>query len=316
MASFKTSSLALVGAFAASALAHGTVPEFATDGERHGGFLLNYFYEKQNGGTPPSIAAWSAENLDNGFVDGTSYQSSDINCHKNAAPGAETVTVAAGGTVDFFWSEWPESHFGPVFTYVARCDGDCAAADKDALKWVKIDEAGINTETQVWAATDLINNNNTWTTTVPADLAAGNYVFRHEIIAMHGAGETNGAQNYPQCFNIAVTGSGTAQPEGVLGTELYTADHPGIKFNPYTTITSYDIPGPALFGSGGNVTTTPVPAHAPVPSPAPPANPGNGTETAPTPAPVEEEPEECPAAARRRARRARHARRHARDLKQ
>ncbi|CRK34082.1 hypothetical protein BN1708_019394, partial [Verticillium longisporum] len=132
---------------------------------------------------------------------------------------------------------------GPVFTYVANCGGDCSAADKATLEWVKIDEAGYNAETKKWAATDLIANNNTWTTTVPATLAAGNYVFRHEIIAMHGAGAVNGAQNYPQCINIAVTGSGTDSPTGVVATKLYTAEDPGIHFEPYGDVSGYKIPG-------------------------------------------------------------------------
>lgn len=34
--------------------------------------------------------------------------------------------------------------------------------------------------------------------TVPQHLAPGNYVLRHEIIALHAAGQANGAQNYPQ----------------------------------------------------------------------------------------------------------------------
>ncbi|VUC26942.1 unnamed protein product [Clonostachys rosea] len=246
-------SVSLLGAFAASALAHGTVPNFRVDGVAHGGFLLDYYYAKVNGQAVPKVAGWYAENLDNGFVAPDAYQTSDINCHKNAAPGEASVQVAAGGTVDFLWSAWPDSHKGPVFTYVAKCDADCTSADKDTLKWVKIDEAGIDLTTQVWAAQDLIANNNTWTTTVPSTLAPGNYVFRHEIIAMHGAGSENGAQNYPQCFNIEITGSGTDNPEGVLGTELYTADHPGILFNPYTTLTSYEMPGPALYG-GSNST--------------------------------------------------------------
>ncbi|KAH6689773.1 family 61 glycosyl hydrolase [Plectosphaerella plurivora] len=311
MASFKTSSIALLGAFAAKALAHGTVTGFATDGQAQEGYKLEYYYQKLNGGTPPSIAAWSAENLDNGFVDGTGYQSVDINCHIKSAPGAETVSVAAGGTVDFQWSAWPESHFGPVFTYVAKCAADCADADPATLKWVKIDEAGYDVDTKTWAATDLIKNSNKWTTTVPSTLAAGNYVFRHEIIAMHGAGSLNGAQNYPQCFNIAITGSGTENPEGVLGTELYTNTHPGIQFNPYGTITSYDIPGPALFGTGGSGGAAPTTPTTPAPGAE-----SSAPSTPVTPAPpVEEEPAECPVAARRRARRAaRAARRHSRDL--
>ncbi|KAH6647294.1 glycosyl hydrolase family 61-domain-containing protein [Truncatella angustata] len=255
--SFKPS-LALVGAFAAKALAHGTVSGFVTDGTYNQGFLLDYYYEKINSGSFPDIAAWYAEDTDNGFVSPSAYGTSDINCHINSEPGALTSSVAAGGTVDFQWTTWPHG-IGPVLTYVAACGGDCSAADKTTLEWVKIDESGYDSSTSTWAAQTLIDNNSTWTTTVPSTLAAGNYVFRHEIIALHGAGSADGAQNYPQCFNIAITGSGTDSPSGTLGTALYKEDDAGILFNPYAATIEYTIPGPALYtgGSGsGSATTT------------------------------------------------------------
>ncbi|CAI4214066.1 unnamed protein product [Parascedosporium putredinis] len=204
--------LFLAGTFAATALAHGTVTGFVTDGKYNGGFLLNYYYAKQNNQPVPDTAGWYAENLDNGFVEPNSYGSPDIICHKNASPGNIAASVAAGGTIEFQWTDWPESHIGPVITYVANCGGDCTSADKAALKWVKIEEAGYDASTKSWAAIDLIANNNTWVT---------------KIIALHGAGSANGAQNYPQCMNIEITGSGTDNPVGVLGTELYSADEPG-----------------------------------------------------------------------------------------
>jgi cellulase len=236
----------LVAAFAAGVLAHGTVPNFKTDGTSQGGFLLDYYYMIQNGQTPPKVAGWYAENLDIGFVEPNKYGTADIICHKNSKPGEATAKVKAGGTVDFLWTDWPHG-YGPVLTYVAKCSGSCTTVDKTSLRWVKIDEAGINYDTQKWASQDLIDRNNTWTTTVPASLAPGQYVFRHEIIALHGAASANGAQNYPQCFNIEVTGSGTANPTGVAATSFYYATDPGILMNPYTTITDYKIPGPALW---------------------------------------------------------------------
>lgn len=257
--SFSKSSLALTAAFAAKALAHGTVSGFVTDGTYNQGFLLDYYYEKANSGSFPDIAAWYAEDLDNGFVSPSAYGTSDINCHINSEPGALTSTVAAGGTVDFQWTTWPHG-IGPVLTYVAACDGDCSAADKTTLEWVKIDESGYDSSTSTWAAQALIDNNSTWTTTVPSTLAAGNYVFRHEIIALHGAGSEDGAQNYPQCVNIAITGSGTDSPSGTLGTALYSADDAGILFDPYAATIDYTIPGPALYtggsGSGSAASTT------------------------------------------------------------
>ncbi|KAM0197877.1 hypothetical protein ACHAPA_006422 [Fusarium lateritium] len=266
--SFKVAAATLVGAFASAALAHGTVTGIKVDGVYQPGYSLDSYYLAQNGGKIPDIAAWSAENLDNGFVPPSDFGTSDIACHKKAAPGTKSLSVKAGGSVEFQWSAWPESHIGPVLTYVAKCSGKCTEADPATLKWVKIDAAGLD---GTWAAADLIKNNNTWTSTVPETLAAGSYVFRHEIIALHGAGSKDGAQNYPQCFNIDITGSGTDNPEGTLTTELYTDSEPGILFDPYKGSTKYEIPGPALYGSGSGS------------QPVIPGTPSNGTISTPTP---------------------------------
>ncbi|KAF2792418.1 lytic polysaccharide monooxygenase [Melanomma pulvis-pyrius CBS 109.77] len=273
------SKLITLGAFASTALAHGTVTGFVTDGTYNGGFKLDYYYMKVNGQTPPATAGWYAENLDNGFVEPNSYGAADIICHKNAVAATSTASVKAGGTVDFQWSAWPESHIGPVITYIAPCNGDCSAVDKSTLKFTKIAADGYDVATKTWAAVAMIANNNTASVTVPSSIKAGNYVFRHEIIALHGAGSENGAQNYPQCVNIEITGSGTEEPAGVLGTELYTTTEAGILFNPYTTITSYEIPGPALFGAGTETTPTPVATSTTVPTAtaAPPAPTATGT---------------------------------------
>jgi cellulase len=73
-------------------------------------------------------------------------------------------------------------------------------------------------------------------------------VIRHEIIALHGAQNANGAQLYMQCLNLKVGGSGTVAPtSGVPGTSLYTPTMAGILFNLYTSFSSYPIPGPALW---------------------------------------------------------------------
>lgn len=47
-------------------------------------------------------------------------------------------------------------------------------------------------------------NNFTASATIPSDIASGSYVLRHEIIALHGAGTEDGAQNYPQCKRFSV----------------------------------------------------------------------------------------------------------------
>ena len=264
------SKIATVAAFAAGALAHGTVTGVTIDGQFVQGFSLDYYYANQNGQTPPEHAGWYAENLDNGFVEPNSFGEADIICHKAGSPKLSVDTlakVAAGGTIEFNWSAWPESHMGPVITYVAPYTGDVTAVDKTTLKWTKIQEDGYaNGE---WAAVKMIGQNNTWPVTVPETLAAGKYVFRHEIIALHGAGSANGAQNYPQCLNIEVTGSGTETPEGVVGTSLYTVED--VIFNPYAATIDYKIPGPALWTGGSGSGSSPAPS-----------TPGNSTTPTPT----------------------------------
>lgn len=254
----------LVGAVLGSAAlvaGHGYVTGAVVDGTYHGGFIVDtYNYQ-----TPyPDNIGWFEDATDNGFVDGSSYSSSDIICHKDAKNGALSASVKAGGDVELQWTEWPESHHGPVITYLANCDGDCTTVDKTSLKFFKIDEAGLIDDSNVpgtWASDNLISNNNSYTVTIPSSIAAGNYVLRHEIIALHSAGETNGAQNYPQCINLKVTGGGSDSPAGTLGTALYKNTDAGIKVNIYQSLSSYDIPGPALYsgassGSGSSAATT------------------------------------------------------------
>ncbi|OAL04565.1 hypothetical protein IQ06DRAFT_241883, partial [Phaeosphaeriaceae sp. SRC1lsM3a] len=286
---YKTiSSLGAIAALAATATAHGTVTGVTIDGVFTGGFKLDYYYQKGSNNIPEHNG-WYAENLDNGFVEPNAFGTADIICHKNASPEGSSdslAKVAAGGTVEFHWTEWPESHVGPVITYVAPYTGDIASVKKADLKWTKIQADGFaNGE---WAAKKMIGDNNTFPVTVPSALAAGKYVFRHEIIALHSAGDVNGAQNYPQCLNIEVTGSGTTKPEGVAATSLYKADDAGIKFNVYAPSIDYPIPGPPMFGAGsgsgsGSAPSTPTKPATPAASSAAPSS-------APSAAPVENNP--------------------------
>ncbi|KAI4676349.1 uncharacterized protein J4E88_007264 [Alternaria novae-zelandiae] len=307
---YKTvTSLSAIAALAATATAHGIVNGVTIDGVFQQGFSLDYYYAKQNGGQVPEHIGWYAENLDNGFVEPNSFGDADIICHKAASPEGSSDTmakVAAGGTVEFHWSTWPESHVGPVITYVAPYTGDVTAVKKEELKWTKID--GVGYENGEWAAVKMIGQNNTWPVTVPESLAAGKYVFRHEIIALHGGGDVNGAQNYPQCLNIEVTGSGTETPEGVIGTELYTPTDPGILFSPYGANIDYTVPGPPLFGSGSSGSapsngTTPTKPSTPSTAPsassspsAPAASPSTPAASASPIATPEAEPSTAPSA--------------------
>ncbi|OOF98342.1 lytic polysaccharide monooxygenase [Aspergillus carbonarius ITEM 5010] len=235
---------------------HGYVSSIEVDGTTYGGYLVDtYYYESD----PPELIAWSTNATDDGYVSPTNYDSSNIICHRGSSPGALSAPVAPGGTVKMTWNTWPDDHHGPVITYLANCNGPCSDVDKTALQFFKIDAGGLIDDTDIpgtWASDQLIDDSYSRTITIPTDIEAGNYVLRHEIIALHGAEDLDGAQNYPQCINLNVTGSGTATPSGTLGTALYKDTDPGIYVDIWQTISSYTIPGPTLYTAGRTATAT------------------------------------------------------------
>ncbi|KAI9889679.1 MAG: hypothetical protein M1814_005080 [Vezdaea aestivalis] len=239
--------LSLLLASISTTYAHGTVKSFVIDGKQIQGYDVDFApYQK----TAPVVAGWSMPSVkDHGFV--TDVKSPDIICHRGATPGGTYANIAAGAKLTLNWEKnWP--HDGPLLTYMANCNGECEKVDKTQLKFFKIDQLGLVDPRpalpQGWATDKIKASGGSWTVTIPSDIAPGNYVVRHETIALHEAQNNAGAQFYPQCINLAVTGTGTANPIGVAGTSLYNANDPGVKFNMYYPVPkSYSIPGPPLY---------------------------------------------------------------------
>ncbi|KFA46852.1 hypothetical protein S40293_05616 [Stachybotrys chartarum IBT 40293] len=222
---------------AASVKAHGHVQLVIADGVEYPGAVPYNWADDSVG--------WVAQNLDNGFVEPSAFSDPDIVCHRDATPPSNAAVVAAGGSVTLQWNTWPESHHGPVIDYLAAYS---EGADKTSLSFAKIAETGLvsGSNPGVWGSDELMANGNSWTVEIPSDTAPGLYVLRHEIIALHSGSQPNGAQAYPQCINIEVTGGGSTVPSGEPATSFYTADDEGILFNIYGTFDSYPVPGPAL----------------------------------------------------------------------
>lgn len=199
---------------------------------------------------PPKSVGWATTATDLGFERDTEYAAPNIICHRNGTNAQFSAPVTAGSNIDIQWTPWPDSHHGPVITYLASCNGDCSTVDKTTLEFFKIDAVGLIDDSVVpgtWGTDKLIEAGNRWTVKIPATIATGNYVMRHEIIALHSAGQKDGVQNYPQCLNLQVTGGGSDVPTGTPGEKLYTDTDPGILVNIYTTLSSYVIPGPELY---------------------------------------------------------------------
>ncbi|KAL4815029.1 glycosyl hydrolase family 61-domain-containing protein [Aspergillus spinulosporus] len=250
------SRLVSFASFLAAVNAHGYVQNIVVNGVYYSGWEINTYPYMTD---PPVVAAWQMPNS-NGPVDvSNGYTTEDIICNLNATNAAGYVEVAAGDKINLQWSAWPDTHHGPVISYLADCGDDCTTVDKTTLEFFKIDAVGLVDDSTVpgtWGDDELIENNNSWMVEIPSSIAPGNYVLRHEIIALHSAGTEGGAQNYPQCFNLKVTGSGTDSPAGTLGTELYNLDDPGILVNIYTSLSTYVIPGPTLYSGATSIAQT------------------------------------------------------------
>ena len=99
-----------------------------------------------------------------------------------------------------------------MLTYLAQCPGStCTGVDATTVEWFKIDEAGLLSGTigdGYWGAGKMIDQNSSWTTTIPASVPSGNYLIRFETIALHSLP----AQLYPECAQIEITGGGSLQP--------------------------------------------------------------------------------------------------------
>jgi hypothetical protein len=224
------------------ALAHGIVTDIEIDAEWYTSSLV---FEDPYKTPIPERITWSFFGSGNGPV--ADFTTKDIVCNGNASPAALVAEVQAGAEITFYWDTWPESHKGPVMTYLANCGNDCRIVDPAALFYFKIDHAGF--EDGEWISDKIIANNLSYTITIPEDIARGNYLIRHELLALHLATDDLGAQFYPMCANLKISGSGTINPPGVRFPGAYKKDDPGILVNIYNDIETYTIPGPAPYNS-------------------------------------------------------------------
>ncbi|KAG8898756.1 hypothetical protein FRC00_002336 [Tulasnella sp. 408] len=247
-----TSTVAALAGLIATANAHATFQYFWTNASTSTNTCVR---------TPPS-------NSPVGTMDAS------MSCNVNGNTGvAGKCTVAAGSTVSVEMHQQPGdrtctteaiggNHDGPTIIYMAKVSDSSTAAGSTA-SWFKVAQSGLitadaTTQTYYWA-TDAMNDNcGKVTFTIPSSIAPGDYLLRAEVIALHVAGGSGGAQHYMSCFQLTVTGGGSANPAGVSFPGAYSLTDPGILFNMYTSFTTYTIPGPTVYsgGSGGTTTTT------------------------------------------------------------
>ncbi|KIM20926.1 carbohydrate-binding module family 1 protein [Serendipita vermifera MAFF 305830] len=215
------------------------------------------------------------------------FTGSAITCGSGGNNAAAVVApVAAGSSVTFDWGAWtsmhPEPH-SPVMTYahipikdvtpflpvnqiyrfLSQWMRQLQGRNRQCLGEV---EDGYNpTRTLHWAEENIRDGGATghglWTVKMPSTLPNGEYILRHEILGLHRSSELNGAQFYPNCAQIKITGGGNVPlPSGIALPGAYQPTDPGIYLQLYTITPSnstYIIPGgPVLYGPDASGTSS------------------------------------------------------------
>ncbi|KAF9261528.1 cellulose-growth-specific protein [Marasmius fiardii PR-910] len=196
----------------------------------------------------------------------TDATASTVHCNDDGTSpsGQLTATVAAGSQITAYWNQvWPHP-YGPMLVYMAQCPGStCTGVNSRSLKWFKIDQAGLLSGTVgngYWGSGKMIDQNCTWTSTIPSTIPSGAYMIRFETIALHSLP----AQLYPECAQLQVTGGGNVAPSSSILVSFpgaYSNSDPGLTTNLYTqeamSQTTYQIPGPPLYGSSNQPSNPP-----------------------------------------------------------
>jgi hypothetical protein len=178
-----------------------------------------------------------------------------LNCGQNGTVASLVAPTNAGSALTFQWEAgggegWPHNT-GPLMFYLANCgDTACDQFDSTTAKWFKIAQIGLESDEVTWYQQNLMNGQAA-NVTLPSNIAPGNYIVRHEIIALHLANEMGGAEFYPSCSQLNISGTGTGAPtpdELVSFPGAYSDDDPGIYvpdiFN--GPISNYSFPGPPV----------------------------------------------------------------------
>lgn len=146
-------------------------------------------------------------------------------------------------------------HYGPVMVYMSKVE-DAATADGSS-GWFKVYEdswasnpTGGDGGADFWGVKDMNNCCGLVNVPIPADIPAGDYLVRAEVIALHVASGAGGAQFYMSCYQITVSGGGSASPELVNFPGAYDASDPGILVNIHAPLETYIAPGPTVYAGG------------------------------------------------------------------
>ncbi|KAI0821719.1 glycoside hydrolase [Trametes gibbosa] len=223
--------------------AHGYVSQVTIDGKSY------------KGNTPNSNSVKSPIRMIDDVSPVKGATNKYLSCGQNAQKAATVASANPGSKVTFKWvnglgGNWPHN-VGPLMTYMASCgSAGCTQFDSSKARWFKIAQAG-QTSTGAWAQAALMSGGSA-SVTLPSGIAPGEYLLRHEIIALHTAMTAGGAEFYPSCTQIKVGGSKTGTPNATVSFPgAYKDTDAGILVDVYDLVGKYVFPGPAISNLAG-----------------------------------------------------------------
>ncbi|KAH7413229.1 glycoside hydrolase family 61 protein-like protein [Cadophora sp. MPI-SDFR-AT-0126] len=231
-------------------VAHGGTSNYTVNGVDYAGYDPTYPSSQQDG--QPWLIQRKWTSIDPIF----SPNSTSLACNFPGTPAPSSIPILPGQNITAIYYFWLHT-VGPMTVMMADCGASCETFNPAEGKWFKIAERGLLTGTVregMWAQRDFTHWDGTpdlWTEMIPRGLRRGNYLIRHEIIALHIA---HRPQFYPQCAHLSVGGEGQDVPGEEFLTSIpgmWNMTQPEINLDIYTddigNATTYEIPGPPVW---------------------------------------------------------------------
>ena len=201
----------------------------------------------------------------------TNVNSKDFVCNTGGSRGvAGKCPVKAGSVVTVEMHQQPNDrkcsaeaiggmHWGPVQGWLAKVS-DAGKVDPTTAGWFKFhitgwakNPSGRSGDDDWWGTRDLNTCCGRMDMKIPADLAPGDYLLRAEALALHAAGPQSIGQYYMSCYQLTITGDGTATPATVKIPGAYTDSEAGARTNIHQALSSYLPPGGPMYAGGSVV---------------------------------------------------------------
>ncbi|KAF4621501.1 hypothetical protein G7Y89_g14572 [Cudoniella acicularis] len=233
-----------------SVTAHGGVSNYSVGTKWYRGYNPNEAPEEQDGQPWLINRKWLS-------IDPINDPANlSIACNTPGTPAVSSIPIKAGEDITAIYYYWLHN-VGPMIAWMADCGGPCNKFNASEGKWFKIGQRGLLSGGIVegnWFQRQFQNWEGlpcNWTETIPASLKPGNYLIRHEIVALH---IPNSPQFYPECAHLEVSGKGTKTPgKKYLGSfpGIWSLKDPELNIDIYSNAnynrTTYNISGPPVW---------------------------------------------------------------------